>query len=293
MIDYHVHLWPHGQDARPPTVDEIASYCEAAGRAGVAEIALTEHLFRFRQAADALGPFWQAYPDRNLHAVMAGYWAEHARADLDEYVAVAAAARDQGLPVVVGLEVDHYPGLMDKVGALLAGYPFDVLLGSVHWLGSWLFDYLEDGTSAAEWGRRGIEAVWDAYTAALEELAASGVCDVLAHPDLIKVGGHRPAAPAEFHARMAEAAAGASLAAEVSSAGWRKPAAEQYPAVDLLARFRAAGVPVTAASDTHGPAHLGDRAAEVAAVISAAGYDSLCGFRRRAPVTLPLVGTAG
>ena len=40
---------------------------------------------------------------------------------------------------------------MDEVAALLAGYPFDVLLGSVHWLGAWRFDVLDDPLVMAEW----------------------------------------------------------------------------------------------------------------------------------------------
>ena len=43
------------------------------------------------------------------------------------------------------------------------------------------------------------------------------------------------------------------MAAELSSAGWRKPVGEQYPAEPLLARFAAHGVPFTTASDAHRP----------------------------------------
>ena len=46
--------------------------------------------------------------------------------------------------MVLGLEVDYYRGRMDEVADLLAGYPFDVLLGSVHWVGAWRFDDLDD-----------------------------------------------------------------------------------------------------------------------------------------------------
>ncbi|HZU71261.1 MAG TPA: PHP domain-containing protein [Acidimicrobiales bacterium] len=283
MLDYHVHLWPHGERARPVTVDELADYCRRAAEAGVGEIALTEHLFRFREARELLGPFWETAGDPKLAASMARYWDEHCHAGLDEYVSAVNEAKDAGLPVVLGLEVDHYPGLMHKVGALLSGLPFDVLLGSVHWIGAWLFDWLEDPESVAEWGRRGVDAVWDAYTECLEELADSGVCDVLAHPDLAKVAGHRPAAPAEFHARIVEAAARTGMAAEASSAGWRKPAAEAYPAPDLLGRLRAAGVPLTTASDTHGPLQLAHRFDELRRLVEGAGYRELVSFRSRQP----------
>ncbi|HEY2427640.1 MAG TPA: PHP domain-containing protein, partial [Acidimicrobiales bacterium] len=171
MLDYHLHLWPHGRKATEATVDELADYCAEAARHGVSEIALTEHLFRFDQADALLGGWWEdADDDPRLTAEMARYWKEHVSADLDAYVETCLAAKAAGLPVVVGMEVDYYPGRMDEVAALLAGYPFDVLLGSVHWLGTWLFDDLESAVAAAEWDARRVEDVWDAYTRALEEL---------------------------------------------------------------------------------------------------------------------------
>ena len=292
MIDYHVHLWPHGQRHRPMSVEELAGYCERAAAAGVSEIALTEHLFRFRSARAAVGDWWAAEgSDPALAAVMSQYWDDHAQADLDTYVEVVQAAKAAGLPVRLGLEVDHYPGRMDVVAGLLEGYPFDVLLGSVHWLDTWMFDFLDDPTSAREWGRRGIDAIWSAYTDCIEDLAGSRSCDVLAHPDVVKVAGHRPADPgllAELETRMAEAAASNDMAAEVSSAGWRKPVGEPYPSVSLLDRFRAAGVPVTTASDTHGPDLVAHRSPDLRRLVEDAGYTHLAGFQGRRRREVPL-----
>jgi histidinol-phosphatase (PHP family) len=288
VLDYHLHLWPHGRPSAGPTLGELAGYCERAQAQGVSEIALTEHLFRFAQVDSVLGGFWEDDADPVLRETMAAYWAEHARADLDTYVAAVVEAKAAGLPVVLGLEVDYYPGRMDKVAALLEGYPFDVLLGSVHWLGAWGFDYYEHPVVAAEWDSRSVETVWHGYTTAVEELAASGVVDVLAHPDLCKVTGRRPPAPEEFHDRLAEAVARAGLAAEVSSAGWRKPVGEAYPAPGLLARFKAHGVPVTTASDAHEPATVGYRMADLRALLETAGYDTLRAFRNRRGHEVPL-----
>ena len=283
MLDYHVHLWPHGERAVGPTLDQLAAYCEKAAASGVRELAVTEHLFRFVQANAALAGWWEDDPDPQLRATAARYWAGHAHADLDVYVATVERAKAAGLPVLLGLEVDHYRDRMDAVARVLEGYPFDVLLGSVHWLGAWLFDYLEDPTSAQERGRRGVDAVWDAYATAVEELAGSGVCDVLAHPDLIKVSGRRTAVPDEFNARLVEATAQARLVAEANSAGWRRPASEAYPAPALLARFRAAGVPVTMASDAHELPTVAHRACELRQLVADAGYDTLTAFRARTP----------
>lgn len=289
MLDYHLHLWPHGQPDRAVTMEELAAYCKLAVRAGVAEIAITEHLFRFVQADAALEGWWEDdNPDPVLAAGSADYWAQHARGDLDAYVDAVLEAKSAGLPVVLGLEVDYYRGRMDTVAELLSGYPFDVLLGSVHWLGAWRFDVLDDPATVGEWARRGTETAWDTYTEALEELAACGVCDVLAHPDLVKVAGHRPAVPEEFYDRMAEAAAASGMAAEVSSAGWRKPAGEAYPAPALLSKFRARDVAVTTASDAHGLGDVADRAAQLYHLVTAAGYDTLSAWRARRPICVPV-----
>jgi histidinol-phosphatase (PHP family) len=285
LLDYHVHLWPHAERAERGeyALDRLERYCAAATVAGVEELAVTEHLFRFAAGRAAVGEFWEQETDGELRSRMRAYFDHHATADLDEYVEAGLAAKAAGLPIVLGLEVDYYPGKMDAVASLLAGYPFDVLLGSVHWLGTWMFDDIGDAIAEREWHARGAEYAWRAYTDALEELAATGACDVLAHPDLVKVTGRRPSPGVldECHDRMAEIAAASGMAAEISSAGWRKPVGEAYPAPELLARFHARAVSVTTASDSHGPGHVASRAAELATLARAAGYAHLRAFRAR------------
>ncbi len=288
VLDYHLHLWPHGERDRQPTVEQLAEFCAAAEAHGVVEIALTEHLFRFGQADAICRGFWEEDPDGDLAREMAAYWDAHAHADLDCYVDTVVAAKQAGLPVILGLEVDYYRGRMDKVAALLDGYPFDVLLGSVHWIGAWGFDDLDSQVVMAEWDRRDIEVVWDAYTEALEELASSGACDVLAHPDLVKICGRYPRVPEEFYDRMASAAAASGMAAELSSAGWRKPVGEQYPAPALLERLVRQGVGLTTASDSHGVSNVGQRSVDLRAILSGAGVVELTGFRERTPYPVVL-----
>ena len=288
VLDYHLHLWPHSQSDAQTTVDQVAAYCERAAAQGVTEIAVTEHLFRFTQAKDRLGGFWNDLPGDELRPGMAAYWDHHARVDLDDYVEVVQVVKAAGLPVVLGLEVDYYQDRMDDVADLLAGYPFDVLLGSVHWLGTWRFDVLSDPQVAAEWNHRDIDAVWEEYTRAMEELAASGVCDVFAPPDLVKIAGHVPGVPDEFYDRITEAAVASGMAAEVSSAGWRKPVGEEYPSPPLLKRFVDRGVPLTTASDAHTLPDVAERADDLRLLLNRAGVDMLRGFRDRKPHDIPV-----
>jgi histidinol-phosphatase (PHP family) len=288
VLDYHTHLWPHGERDVGPTIEQLAAYCERATAAGVVELAVTEHLFRFRQARQLIGPFWEEEPDERLARSMQRYYDEHARADLDAYVECALTAKQAGLPLVVGLEVDYYRGRMDDVARLLSGYPFDVLLGAVHWIGIWRFDDLDDPVSMGEWDVRRVDEVWGAYVDAVEELAATRTCDVLAHPDLVKVAGHRPIAPEECWERLVDALARSGMAAEVSSAGWRKPVGEQYPALGLLERLAAVGIPVTTASDAHRLAEVADRAGELRRLLASVGVTTLQAYRERRPRRVPL-----
>jgi histidinol-phosphatase (PHP family) len=185
--------------------------------------------------------------------------------------------------------VDYFRGQMDDVARLLDGYPFDVLLGSVHWIGAWQFDDVSpDGPHLAEWDARAVDDCWDAYTASMEELAATGTCDVLAHPDLIKVAGRIPDAPEEWWDRIAEAAAAAGMSAEVSSSGWAKPVAEQYPAEGLLDRFVARGVTFTTASDAHRSDRVAHRTGELRSMLAARGVGSLAAYERRRRTVVPL-----
>ena len=288
MIDYHLHLWPHEESSVWYRLDQIADYCDEARSHGVTELALTEHANRFVDVMAAVGPFWERFGHEPTSPVMADYFAWHARNSLDEYVTLAQRAKDEGLPVKIGLEVDYVRGQMDVVSSLLAQYPFDVLIGSVHWLGSWCFDDIDNLIQMHEWTVRDVDQCWADYAIAIEELAASNSVDVLAHPDLIKVAGYYAADPGEYWDLMASAAAGADLSVECSSAGWVKPIGEQYPAEGFLDRLVAHGVSFTTASDAHRLERVGERADDLADLLEARGVNQLATFNSRQRRLVPL-----
>jgi histidinol-phosphatase (PHP family) len=289
VIDYHAHLWRHAPRlSLQASIDQLAEYCAHASTLGVTELAITEHCSRFRQFDRLLRGWWDRDPNLARRSEMARCWDEELGGDLDQYVETALAAKGAGLPVAIGLEVDYFPGQMDKVAAMLGNYPFDVLLGSVHWIGAWLFDALEWAKAQEQWSARGVDRVWDDYTRSIEELAACGAVDVLAHPDLAKVAGHRPQVPDEFYDRIAGAAKSCGLTAELNSSGWRKPCAEAYPAAALLARFHDYGVPITTASDGHELGQVSWRVADLVEMARSAGFSEVSAFRGRNRTPLPL-----
>ncbi len=288
MIDYHLHLWPHSETSVWYKLDQIAAYCEEAAQNGVHELALTEHSHRFRDVVSVVGPFWQKYGHEPTSPIMAQYFEWHARNELDDYVNLALRAKQEGLPVKIGLEVDYYRGQMDDVSALFAQYPFDVLIGSVHWLGTWQFDDIENDVQMKEWTTRSVDGAWRDYTNAIEELAASHSVDVLAHPDLIKVAGYYASDPSECWERMAQAAKSADVSVECSSAGWVKPVKEQYPALGFLDTLVAQGVTFTTASDAHRLERVGERANDLATFLEDRGVHQLASYTSRQRELVPL-----
>lgn len=291
MSDYHLHLHPHEPtDVGPPPgtypAGHIEAYVEAAAARGVNELGFTEHLYRCIESTGPLGDFWEREDDWELREHSRRLVVEDRNLSLESYVEAVVGAKDRGLPVKLGLEVDFFPDTIGAVIDLLDPYPWDFLIGSVHWLGGWAID---SSSALFGWDRKGLAWAWSTYFDLAVDLAGSGVVDVLAHIDLPKKYGKRlPAEPLERYEEVVAAAAGSNTAVEVSSQGLRKPAAELYPSPVFLRQFFEAGVPITLASDAHFPQEAADGYAEVVVAARAAGYTTHLRFDRRRRIEVPL-----
>lgn len=264
----------------------IERFVETALARGVTELGFTEHLYRCVEAEPILGHWWERDPDRALRAAMEGWVASERNLSLPRYVEAVLDAKARGLPVKLGLEVDFVPGTEDAVVDLLAGYPFDFLIGSVHWVGAWNF---MQSSAPAEFARRGPRRAFEDYFALETALAGSGIVDGLAHADYVKRLAILPEGGlADLYDPLVAAAARTGTAVEISSAGLRHPIGEVYPAPELLTRFRAAGLPILLASDAHMAAEAGWGHDEVVAAARAAGYAEHLRFDARRPISVPL-----
>jgi len=267
IVDYHLHLRDE-KERIDHTLEAARRFVEVARARGIDEIGFTEHVYYFRQT-------------RALWSVP--YQVERCVYDLDTYVDAVLAARAEGLPVKLGIEVDFVPGREDETRALLAEHPWDFLLGSVHFV-----DGLGVDGPPRLVDEVGVEEAWSRYFAVLRDAARSGLFDALSHPDLVKIFGHRSQEPVRHYDETAAAIAEAGVAVEISSAGLRRPVGELYPDPRFLAACRVRGIPVTLASDGHAPALVGcdfDRSLELA---RAAGYDAITVFDARKARQEPL-----
>jgi histidinol-phosphatase (PHP family) len=265
LTDYHIHLRP---DEAPSSVDDyftegnVERYLEAASEAGIEELGVSEHVYRFRQALDV----WR-HP----------FWEQQATDDLDAYCDFVRTT-----PLRLGVEADFVPGAEDRIANLLEARELDYVVGSVHFIG----DVAVDHSDYDAWQSSGDpDRVWRRYFETLAEAARSGLFDILAHPDLVKVWGpERPRPdrdPRFFYEPAVEAIAETRIAVEVSTAGLRKPVGELYPSRAFCEMCVEAEAPFSLSSDAHLPEHVGyefERALELLADI---GVGEISVFERR------------
>ena len=260
--DYHVHS--RFSDGR----DGVAASVAQAARLGLPEIGISDH---FTPSCLAAAGCYGITRDR-----------------LDGYVdAVRAVAATHTRPrVLLGVEVDYLPEAVGETLATLSRFRFDYVLCSVHFVDG--FGIIEAGAVDDErW--RDVDRVWRRYYETLIEAVGLGVFDVVAHLDLPKKWGFRPAAElGALEDRALAAIAAAGMAIEINTSGLdRHPVGEMYPAPGLLRRARLAGIPVTFGSDAHRAARVGSRLDEALALARAAGYTSFLRLSDRATVPLP------
>jgi histidinol-phosphatase (PHP family) len=136
------------------------------------------------------------------------------------------------------------------------------------------------------------DKVWAKYFDWLGEAARSGLFDILAHPDLVKMwGAERPRPDGDlrrFYDRAMEGIAESGIAVEVSTAGLRKPTGSIYPDPAFLEMVIDAGNPIALSSDAHTPDQLGFRYEDALAYLNDLGVKELCVFDRRTRHTEPV-----
>jgi histidinol-phosphatase (PHP family) len=228
---------------------------------GVEELGFSDHYVLHPTGAT---PVWAMDPGR-----------------LDEYVTeVGLLVSEDGPTILLGLEVDWFPGLEEVLGEKLGRLNLDYLIGSVHEVDGFPIDYKPEPWDALDQDER--NAVHRGYWRAMAEMARSRLFDIAAHIDLTKKFGHEPTVDltAEIDAAL-DAIAEADMVVELNTAGWHKPCGDGYPSEELCAKCFARGIPVTINADAHRPEHLTRDFARAAQRLKSAGYAEVARFAQR------------
>lgn len=256
-VDYHMHTPLCGHAAGEPE-----AYVEQALKVGLSEIGFSDH-----------APL-VSYEDPRYTM---------SRSQLPKYHEMIERVQKKfsDFTIKLGLEADFIPGYEKETQKILDGYPYDFVIGSVHFIDRWAFDD-PDPSQKIKWRDKDVDTVYRDYYSLLRRSAESGLFDIMGHVDLVKKFGHRASADLTPEVEAtAKVFKKAGVTVEINTSGLRKPVAEIYPSLEVLKIYARAGVPITFSSDSHDPLDVGrdyDKARDLAL---AAGYAEYRVFKKR------------
>jgi len=262
MRDYHVHsyLCRHGEG-------EIYEYVEAAIEKGLSEIGFAEHV-----PIPLIND-----PDGRMHI-----------GDFETYIEDIVSAKKEypEISIKFGLEADYLPTHMEFISQFINAYPFDYIIGSVHFVDDWDFS---NPAFAYRIEEVGVDYLYKRYYQLIGEAAMLDLYDVIGHFDLPKKLNINPSIDVETLVKKALKAINTSgLALDINTSGLRKKEKELYPAPTIIEQACQMDIPVIIGSDAHRPADVAADFEQTTELLKRIGYDSSCTFKRRQRSLIPL-----
>jgi histidinol-phosphatase (PHP family) len=226
--DYHIHtkLCRHA-------VGEVEEYVAKAIERGLTEIGFSDHA---------------PMPDDNFDDWRMKF------SELNSYVNNIFEARKRfpQITIRLALELDFIPGYEEWIKKLSGMYPWDYLIGSVHYVeNKWDID---NPNKKDEWNRHNVAEVWENYIKRLIKAAESGLFDIIGHVDLAKKFGHFPEKDcSDLFREFLKTVRLTNTLIEINTAGLRKDCRQIYPDPRILKMAKEEGVGITFGSDSHAP----------------------------------------
>ncbi len=262
LVDYHVHTKRCGHAG-----GKDRQYIERAIALGLNELGFADHVPRFYEP-----PTPQKVNERGM-----------AWCDLDEYIRTMTDFKQEyqgDISLKLGLEVDYVPGWEREIERIGGNYPWDYLIGSVHFFPEWNYGYIARETE------HGPEEIFPLYFQRVAEAAESHLFDTLGHIDLPKRTFQRLASPvmAELHRELAARLGKADAVIELNTYGIRGSKLSNvglYPDRALLLLCQQAGVRVTLGSDAHRPQDVGADFETAVRLLETCGFDEIVTYQKR------------
>lgn len=271
LIDYHTHHARCGH-----AVGQLEEYVQQGIQIGLSQIGLSDHM-----------PL--------LHVNPAEYYPEMAMPmeELPRYVEECFSLKEKyrgQIDVRVGLEGDYIEGWEAEIERIVQAYPWDYVIGSVHFLGEW---DISDFRQTHNWEGKDILSVYEQYYDAVQKAARTGFYDVMGHLDVIKRFGYKPAPELDAEVQALENAAleavrSSGVAMELNASGLAKACAEMFPSRRMLARAYELGIPLTVGSDAHDPKKLSENLDQARKTLYKVGFRELATFEGRRRTMIPL-----
>jgi histidinol-phosphatase (PHP family) len=239
MLDCHIHI-----ERGDYTPQWIEKFVNTALERGLDEIYLLEHCYRFSEFVPMYGEVcaYSEYIDKWFRR-KAGVYA------LSAYLRLVDKVRNRMYPVKIrfGLEVCYFKQYEDLVYSLTKDTVLDFIVGSVHFVDNFAFDHKPE-----LWEGVDVDTVYRRFFETSIDLAESGIYSGIAHPDCIKLFGHKPSfSLTDYYETLAKRLAKKNMYAEQSSGVYRRTGTELGMNAELLKTMKKHGVRILTASDAH------------------------------------------
>ena len=204
---------------------------------------------------------------------------------LEEWAAELERSRAEfagRLTIRAGIEIGEPHIFADEARAMLDRYPFDYVLGSLHWVGD---DLMFDRRYFLS---RSADEAFNAYFVELERMTRAAGIDILSHFDVpvraaFDVYGEYD--PRRYEATIRPVLRNCierGIALDVNTKGLRSPCRVLTPGLTILRWYAdMGGDRVTLGSDAHNPRYVGADFAAALDAIRAAGLTHVLRFERR------------
>ncbi len=247
FIDYHVHAIGH--DHRPHTAENIEEYIRYARENKVDELGFADH-------------------DRYLFEKL----------DLSLYEEIREKTKD--VVIKIGIEIDYYPDQHEEIAKKVGYYDYDFIIGSVHYIGRWMFDSDKERKEYKTWDH---DKLYEKYISLVTESARKDFYDILGHIDLIKIFGIKPIKqrPENIFAPYLKKIAKTDLVVEINTNGLNKPVKEIYPSKEIVSLLYENNIGITLSSDAHHPEEVGRDLGLALDMAKKAGYKKFASFTKR------------
>ncbi len=204
---------------------------------------------------------------------------------------------------MLGAEMDWLPEYEKWIRAEIEKYPFDYVIGSVHFLGrikddrgerNFCHDYSKEEFMKGLRYYVGAEKIVKKYFSEIRNMIESDLFDCVGHFDLIKKfnnGSLFSGNESWYRNEILQTLyvlKNTSMTMELNTAGLDRLCKEQYPSIWILEEAKKRNIQVTLGSDAHEPDEVGrnfDKALEVLRIV---GYKSLVRFERRKKIEVKI-----
>lgn len=259
-------------------------YRMRAKQQGLKQVGIVDHLYRFRE----FKPYFEQHilvGDDELGQLQRTWLDQVCTNSIDEFVSFIESQKPaweaDGIQLRLGMEADYFDGGEDVLAPMVAGYPWDYVIGSIHFADGWGFDN-PDTQECFE--QQDLLGLYERTFHVIEKAIRSKLFEIVAHLDNLKAFGYRPKEEQLFplYQRIARALQESGVATEINTGlYYRYPVKEMCPSYSFLQILHEHGVSITTSSDSHFPDHIGSYLAGARQQLHKAGYNQIATFEKR------------